>query len=167
MIVISCSLCFSSLLRLDHNPIFMLLLQWSWENYTFSKIHFPSKSIEGIMTLNVFISSNCQQFSVAIYSLTLKWSRTVSTCSVRLALTEIQLLLFPVQVSAGLRGFLCLTINSNSNKIILLQNRKTSGTRSFPKQKDYFPVQVTVLNKAFPMGTLSLKSKIQNSYMVT
>lgn len=62
-----------SIPMIDGNPISMSLLQWSWENYAFSKIHSPSSAVEGIMTLNLFISLNCQQLLAAIDSLTLQW----------------------------------------------------------------------------------------------
>lgn len=84
------------------NPISMSLLQWSWENYAFGKINSPSSAVEGIMTLNLFISLNCQQFSVAIDSLTLKWSGTVNICNKRLAVTELQQLCFQ-----GVSSFSC------------------------------------------------------------
>lgn len=142
MILVSCSLCFCSLLIMDGNPISMSLLQWSWENYAFSKIKSPSNAVEGIMTLNLFIRLNCQQFSIAIDSLTLKRSGTVNICNVRLAFTELQQLCFQRLSSSfcaeGVhcfeRAFLQLTINSSHNKIILPQNGKTSGTRSVLKR---------------------------------
>lgn len=119
-IVVSCGLHFSSLLVMDGNPISMSLLQCSWENYVFSKIHSPSSVVEGIMTLNLFISLNCQQFSVAIDSLTLKCSGTVNIRNVRLALTELRQLYYQRVASLSCaegvrwfeRDFLQLTINS-------------------------------------------------------
>lgn len=127
---------------MDGNPISMSLLQWSWENYAFSKIKSPSNAVEGIMTLNLFIRLNCQQFSVVIDSLTLKRSGTINICNVRLAFTELQRLCFQRLSSSfsveGVhsfeRGFLQLIISSSHNKVILPQNGKTSGTRNVLKR---------------------------------